>query len=138
MDVPWVVLRRVSVLLTVVIVALGTSPLLASARASRQGAPSVTTAASKSRTASDSTIVPIATVAVTAPRDAASLLVGLQQLVAGSGGAVGVTVVELGGTYHLAGSLDGDAGFTAATTYKLVPPMMCAQNIPPRTTPPPR
>ncbi len=96
----------------------------------------MTTAASKSRTASDSTIVPIATVAVTAPRDAASLLVGLQQLVAGSGGAVGVTVVELGGTDQLAWSVDGDAVFTAASTYKLVALMMEAQNIAAGTTDP--
>jgi len=131
------VVRHVSVLLTVVIVALATSPLLVSARANRQGSPSVTTAASKSRTgASDSTIAPIATAAVPALRDAASLLVDLQQLVAGSGGAVGVTVVELGGTDQLAWSVDGDAVFTAASTYKLVALMMEAQNIATGTTDP--
>src|SRR5260370_15438342 len=80
--------------------------------------------------------VPVGTVAVTAPRAAASLLVGLQQLVAGSGGAVGVTVVELGGTEHLAWSVDGDAVFTAASTYKLVALMMEAQNIAAGTTDP--
>jgi beta-lactamase class A len=131
------VVRRVSVLLTVVIVGLATSPLLVSARASRQGTPSLTTAASKSRTgASDSTIVPIATVAVPAPRDAAALLMDLQQLVAGSGATVGVTVVELGGTDQLAWSVDGDAVFTAASTYKLVALMMEAQNIAAGTTDP--
>jgi len=97
----------------------------------------VTTAASKSRTgASDSTIVPIVTVAVPAPRDAAALLVDLQQLVAGSGATVGVTVVELGGTDQLAWSVDGDAVFTAASTYKLVALMMEAQNIAAGTTDP--
>ena len=90
----------------------------------------MTTGASTSRAgASDSTIVPIATVAVPALRDAAALLVELQQLVAGSGGTVGVTVVELGGTDQLAWSVDGGAVFTAASTYKLVALMMEAQNI---------
>jgi len=97
----------------------------------------VTTAASKSRTgASDSTIVPVATLALPAQRDAAALLVDLQQLVAGSGGAVGLTVVELGGTDQLAWSVDGDAVFTAASTYKLVALMMEAQNIAAGTTDP--
>lgn len=97
----------------------------------------MTTAASKSRTsASDSTIVPIATVAVPAPRDAAALLVVLQQLIAGSGATVGVTVVELGGTDQLAWSVGGDAVFTAASTYKLVALMMEAQNIAAGTTDP--
>jgi beta-lactamase class A len=73
--------------------------------------------------------VPIAAAAVPALRDAAALLVDLQQLVAGSGGTVGVTVVELGGTDQLAWSVDGDAVFTAASTYKLVALMMEAQNI---------
>jgi beta-lactamase class A len=80
--------------------------------------------------------VPIATVAVPAPRDATPLLVDLQQLVAGSGAAVGVTVVELGGTDQLAWSVDGDAVFTAASTYKLVALMMEAQNIATGTTDP--
>jgi beta-lactamase class A len=73
--------------------------------------------------------VPITTVAVPAPRDAAGLVADLQQLVAGSGAVVGVTVVELGGTDQLAWSVDGDAVFTAASTYKLVALMMEAQNI---------
>src|SRR6266851_876859 len=129
--------QRFIVLLTVVIVALATSPLLVSARASRQGTPSVTAAAGNSRIgASDSRIVPIATVAIPAPRDAAALLVDLQQLVAGSAATVGVTVVELGGTDQLAWSVDGDAVFTAASTYKLVALMMEAQNIAAGTTDP--
>src|SRR5260370_17426326 len=73
---------------------------------------------------------------VPAPRDAAALLVDLQQLVAGSGATVGVTVVELGGTGQLAWSVDGDAVFTAASTYKLVALMMEAQNIAAGTTDP--
>src|SRR5260370_4588185 len=66
---------------------------------------------------------------VLALRDAAALLVDLQQLVAGSGGRVGVTVVGLGGRDQLAWSVDGDAVFTAASTYKLVTLMMEAQSI---------
>jgi len=80
--------------------------------------------------------VPVATLALPAQRDAAALLVDLQQLVAGSGGAVGLTVVELGGTDQLAWSVDGDAVFTAASTYKLVALMMEAQNIAAGTTDP--
>jgi beta-lactamase class A len=53
----------------------------------------------------------------------------LQQVVAGSGAAVGITVVELGGPDALSWSLDGGAVFTAASTYKLVALMMEAQNI---------
>src|SRR5260370_31187739 len=73
---------------------------------------------------------------VPAPRDASAVLVALQQLVAGSGATVGVTVVERGGTDQLAWSVDGDAVFTAASTYKLVALMMEAQNIAAGTTDP--
>jgi len=99
--------RRLSLLLLLVIVGLVASPLVVSARA----VPHVTTAA------------------VPAPRDAAALVVDLQQLIAGGGASVGVTVVELGGTDQLAWSVDGDVVFTAASTYKLVALMMEAQNI---------
>jgi beta-lactamase class A len=64
-----------------------------------------------------------------AARDSAVLVAALQQLVADSGAAVSVTVVELGGSDPLTWSLDGGVVFTAASTYKLVALMMEAQNI---------
>src|SRR4029077_5319182 len=97
--------RRLSLPLLLVIVGLVASPLIVSARA----VPHVTTAA------------------VPPPRDAAVLVADLAQLIAGGGATVGVTVVELGGTDQLAWSVDGDAVFTAASTYKLVPLMLEAQ-----------
>ncbi len=62
-------------------------------------------------------------------RDPNSLIAALQQLISGSGAAVGVTVVELGGSDPLTWSVDAGAVFTAASTYKLVALMMEAQGI---------
>jgi len=95
------------------------SPLMA-ARAARPLATSVVTVASAPR---------ITAVAAPAARDTGALVAALQQLIAGSGATVGVTVVELSGADALTWSLDGGAVFTAASTYKLVALMMEAQNI---------
>src|SRR4029077_10069260 len=64
-----------------------------------------------------------------AARDSAVLVAALERVVADSGAAVSVTVVELGGADPLTWSLDGGAVFTAASTYKLVALMMEAQGI---------
>jgi beta-lactamase class A len=119
-------------MLTVVVVALVTSPLIVRAHAAKQVTPSATTAASAGQTSSSS--IPAGTSAMAAApmagaRDSSVLVTALQQLVADSGGAVSVTVVELGGSDPLTWSLDGGAVFTAASTYKLVALMMEAQNI---------
>ncbi|TMF43399.1 MAG: serine hydrolase [Chloroflexi bacterium] len=128
--------RRLSALLTLVIVALVTSPLIVSARASRPVTAAVTTSASNARTsASQSVIVPTTAVAP-ATRDAGVLASNLQQLAVASGGTVGVSVVELGGSDQLSWSFGSDAVFTAASTYKLVALMMEAQSIAAGTTDP--
>ena len=124
--------RSVAAMLTVVVVALVTSPLIVRAHAAKQVTPSVTTAASAARTSASS--IPIGTSAMAAApmaaaRDSAVLVAALQSLVADSGAAVSVTVVELGGSDRLTWSLDGGVVFTAASTYKLVALMMEAQNI---------
>jgi beta-lactamase class A len=124
--------RSVAAMLTVVVVALVTSPLIVRAHVAKQVTPSVTTAASAARTSASS--IPIGTSAMAAApmaaaRDSAVLVAALQQLVADSGGAVSATVVELGGFNPLTWSLDGGVVFTAASTYKLVALMMEAQNI---------
>jgi beta-lactamase class A len=124
--------RTVAGVLTVVVVALITSPMIVAAHTTRQDTPSRATAASRARTSTSS--IPIGTSAMAAApmfaaRDSAALVAALQQLVVDSGGAVSVTVVELGGSEPLTWSLDGGAVFTAASTYKLVALMMEAQNI---------
>lgn len=68
-------------------------------------------------------------VPVVAPRSTASLAAEIDQLVAGSGATVGVTLVELGGSQPLSWSVNGGSVFTAASTYKLAALMLEAQNI---------
>jgi beta-lactamase class A len=131
--------RSVAAMLTVVVVALVTSPLIVRAHAAKQVTPSVTSAASAARTGASS--VPIGTNAMAAApmgaaRDSAVLVAALQSLVADSGAAVSVTVVELGGSDRLTWSFDAGVVFTAASTYKLVALMMEAQNIASGTTDP--
>jgi beta-lactamase class A len=131
--------RSAAAMLALVVVALVTSPLIVAAHESKQVTPSVTTAASAARTSASS--IPIGTSAMAAApmaaaRDSTALVAALQQLVADTGAAVSVTVVELGGSDPLTWSLDGGAVFTAASTYKLVALMMEAQNIASGTTDP--
>ncbi|GAC1643309.1 MAG: hypothetical protein PVS3B2_09460 [Candidatus Dormibacteraceae bacterium] len=66
---------------------------------------------------------------VVIPRDMSGLAASIEKLVASSGAAVGVTVVELGGTDPMAWSVNGGAVFTAASTYKLAALMLEAQNV---------
>ena len=63
------------------------------------------------------------------PRGVGALSITLQQLIASSRGSAGVTVVELGGTDPVVWSVNAEAVFTAASTYKLAALMLEAQNI---------
>ena len=63
------------------------------------------------------------------PRGVGGLAISIQQLIAASGASAGVTVVELGGTNPVAWSVNAEAVFTAASTYKLAALMLEAQNI---------
>jgi beta-lactamase class A len=58
-----------------------------------------------------------------------TLTAAIDELVASSGGSVGVTLVELTGTTPLAWSFNGESVFTAASTYKLAALMMEAESI---------
>jgi beta-lactamase class A len=120
--------RSVAAMLTLVVAAFVTSPLIVAAHETRHDTPAVSQAASGARTSAAGTSA-MAAAPMAAARDTAVLVAALQQLVADSGGAVSVTVVELGGSDRLTWSLDGGAVFTAASTYKLVALMMEAQNI---------
>jgi beta-lactamase class A len=62
-------------------------------------------------------------------RSPMTLTASIEQLVAESGGSVGVTLIELGGATPLAWSFNGSEIFTAASTYKLPALMMEAENI---------
>ncbi|HVS49319.1 MAG TPA: serine hydrolase [Candidatus Dormibacteraeota bacterium] len=132
--------RRVTVLFMVVVVALVTSPLPVAARANRQAITSAASTASGAASVSTSAAAPSeispTAVAAPAPRDSAALVAAMQQLAAGSGATVGVTVVELGGLDPLTWSLDESSVFTAASTYKLAALMMEALNIASGTTDP--
>jgi beta-lactamase class A len=124
--------RSIAAMLTLVAVALVTSPLIVAAHTTRRDTTSVSTAASGSRTSASSSSAGTSAMAaapMAAARDSTALVAVLQQLVADSGASVSVTVVELGGSDPLTWSLDGGAVFTAASTYKLVALMMEAQNI---------
>jgi beta-lactamase class A len=124
--------RSVAAMLTLVLVALVTSPLIVAAHAARKVTASVTTAASGTRTSASSSAAGTSAMAaapMAAARDSTALVAALEQLAAESGASVSVTVVELGGSDPLTWSLDGGAVFTAASTYKLVALMMEAQNI---------
>jgi len=124
--------RSVAAMLTLVVAALVTSPLIVAAHAARQVTPSAVTATSgtpiSASTSATGTNAMAAAPAGTL-RDSSALVAALQQLVADSGAAVSVTVVELGGSDPMTWSLDGGAVFTAASTYKLVALMMEAQSI---------
>jgi beta-lactamase class A len=63
------------------------------------------------------------------PRGVGGLAISMQQLIAASGASAGVTVVELGGTNPVVWSVNAEAVFTAASTYKLAALMLEAQNI---------
>ena len=57
------------------------------------------------------------------------LSAAVEHIIAASGGSAGVTLIELGGAGPVTWSYDGNAIFTAASTYKLAALMMEAQNI---------
>jgi len=123
--------RSVAAILAVVVVALVTSPLIVKAHAARQVTSSAA-AASGARTSASTSAAGTSAMAaapIGATRDSTVLVAALQQLATASGAIVSVTVVELGGIDPMSWSLDGDAIFTAASTYKLVALMMEAQNI---------
>jgi len=69
-------------------------------------------------------------------RSPMTLTASIEELVAASGGAAGVTLMELGGAAPLTWSYRGDAVFVAASTYKLAALMMEAENVASGTTNP--
>ena len=94
--------------------------------------PAVLTPSSALDAQADMGSTPIGTIAeapVVIPRDMSGLAASIEKLVASSGAAVGVTVVELGGPDPMSWSVNGGAVFTAASTYKLAALMLEAQNI---------
>jgi beta-lactamase class A len=120
--------RRFAVMLGLVAIAAVAAPLAVDARAPDLVSPPDLGPVSTS--SADTTTATLSATAAAAAAIAFSAEVNaLQQLVATSGAAVGVTVVELGGSSPRTWSLDGGAVFTAASTYKLVALMMEAQNI---------
>jgi len=62
-------------------------------------------------------------------RSPMSLTAAIEPVVEESGGAVGISLIELGGASPLAWSYNGSEIFTAASTYKLAALMMEAQEI---------
>jgi beta-lactamase class A len=62
-------------------------------------------------------------------RSPMTLTASIVPTVAGSGGVVGIELIELGGAKPLVWSYNGHQVFTAASTYKLVALMMEAQSI---------
>ena len=78
--------------------------------------------------ASSTRVSPIAPIAV-APPDPSVLAAAVQLAITSSGAAVGVSLVELGGTDPLTWSANGGEVFTAASTYKLAALMLEAENI---------
>jgi len=120
--------RSIAGVLTLVAVALVTSPLIVAAHETRHDTPSESTAVSGAHTSAAGTSA-MSAAPMGAVRDSNVLVAALQQLAAASGASVSVTVVELGGSDPLSWSLDGGAVFTAASTYKLVALMMEAQSI---------
>jgi beta-lactamase class A len=71
-----------------------------------------------------------------APRDLTVLATAVQAAIESSGGSVGVSVIELGGTEPASWSVSAADVFTAASTYKLAALMLEAQNIAAGTTDP--
>jgi beta-lactamase class A len=132
--------RRFVILFAVIVAASVVSPLTVAARAGKQTIGTVS-AASGARTSLSTSPVqtmpsPVTAVVTAAPRDSAALVAALQQVVAGSGATVGVSVVELGGQDPITWSLDAGTVFTAASTYKLAALMMEAMKIAAGTTDP--
>ena len=64
-----------------------------------------------------------------AVRDVSLLGAAVDSLISASGGVAGVTLIELGGTDPVTWSVNGEEGFTAASTYKLAALMLEAENI---------
>src|SRR5439155_1682776 len=62
-------------------------------------------------------------------RSPMTLTAAIEQLVQQSGASAGVSLVEIGGAIPFEWSFNGDAVFTAASTYKLAVLMMEAQKI---------
>jgi beta-lactamase class A len=62
-------------------------------------------------------------------RSPMALTATIEPLVAGSGGSVGIALIELGGSSPLAWSYNGNQVFSAASTYKLAALMLEAENI---------
>ena len=62
-------------------------------------------------------------------RSPMTLTAAIEQLLQQSGASAGVSLVEIGGAIPFEWSFNGDAVFTAASTYKLAVLMMEAQNI---------
>jgi beta-lactamase class A len=58
-----------------------------------------------------------------------ALTATIEPLVVGSGGSVGIALIELGGSSPLAWSYNGNEVFSAASTYKLAALMLEAENI---------
>ncbi|HEV2415787.1 MAG TPA: serine hydrolase, partial [Candidatus Dormibacteraeota bacterium] len=62
-------------------------------------------------------------------RSPMALTAAVEPIVDGSGGSVGVALIELGGSAPLVWSYNGGEVFTAASTYKLAALMLEAENI---------
>jgi beta-lactamase class A len=62
-------------------------------------------------------------------RSPMALTATIEPLVVGSGGSVGIALIELGGSSPLAWSYNGNEVFSAASTYKLAALMLEAENI---------
>jgi beta-lactamase class A len=62
-------------------------------------------------------------------RSPMALTATIEPLVQGSGGSVGIALIELGGSSPLTWDYNGSEVFTAASTYKLAALMLEAQNI---------
>jgi beta-lactamase class A len=62
-------------------------------------------------------------------RSPMSLTATVEPLVQGSGGSVGIALVELGGSSPLTWDYNGSEVFTAASTYKLAALMLEAENV---------
>jgi beta-lactamase class A len=71
------------------------------------------------------TLAPIPSVT----RDVRQLTLTVDALIASSGGAAGITLIELGGNDPVSWSVNGDQVFRAASTYKLAALMLEAENI---------
>jgi beta-lactamase class A len=71
------------------------------------------------------TLAPIPSVT----RDISQMTLTVDALIASSGGAAGMTLIELGGNDPVSWSVNGDQVFTAASTYKLAALMLEAENI---------